>query len=342
LSALRAVVPALLLLVLACEGRAAVPAEPVFEDGRLAMGTVFEVQLVGLEVEVARSVSRELFDEVQRLEELLSGFDPRSEVSRLNASAGLGVAHLPSPELAEVLGLALSHGRTSRGAFDVTVGPVVALWRDAARRSRLPTAAERNRVLALVGRAAIETTADGALRLPRAGSSIDLGGIAKGYALDRLRSTLASHDVAAALLNFGQSSVWAVGAPPGGSGWNLLLRTPEGAGDGPGHAGVITLRDQALSVSSSLGQWSEIGGHRYGHVVDPRSGLALDATSEAAVIAPSASLAEVLSTALLVLKPSEGMAVVESLPGVEALWIGSGGERFESSGWQQATAFRPL
>ena len=128
------------------------------------------------------------------------------------------------------------------------------------------------------------------MALAHEGVSVDLGGIAKGWALDRMLPLLRERGIERALLDFGQSSVWALGAPPGAAGWRLLARGPD-----EGALGVLTLVDQALSVSGSLGQWVEIGGRRYGHVLDPRSGLALERRRQALVVAPNATLAEALS-----------------------------------------------
>jgi thiamine biosynthesis lipoprotein len=165
--------------------------------------------------------------------------------------------------------------------------------------------------------------------------SIDLGGIAKGYALDLMADRLRSSRPTGALLSFGLSSVWALGAPPGDFGWRLLLRPPS-----PEHElGVLTLRDQALSVSSSLGQWSEIAGRRYGHVIDPRSGRAVTETKRAVVVARTATEAEALSTALVVLEAAQGLALVEAREGAEARIDDANGFVGETSGWQRATRY---
>ena len=169
--------------------------------------------------------------------------------------------------------------------------------------------------------------------------SVDLGGIAKGFALDRIAAHWrreARGDVDA-LLSFGQSSVWALGTAPGDVGWRLALRDADGE-----LTGTVTLRDQAFSVSSSLGQWTEIGGRRYGHVIDPRTGLPLELGAQAAVLAPNATTAEVLSTALLVLGPGAGLELVESLPGVEARMLLDGGAVRMSHGWLEASRYESL
>ncbi|NIR59009.1 MAG: FAD:protein FMN transferase, partial [Gammaproteobacteria bacterium] len=177
----------------------------------------------------------------------------------------------------------------------------------------------------------------------RPGARLDLGAIAKGYALDRLAGQLRAAHAAAdgsgpvALLNFGQSSYWALGTPPDAEVWTLLLRHP--ARETP--AGTIGLRNQALSISAALGDSSVIEGRRYGHVIDPRTGEPLHRAAQVAALAPDATQAEAISTAVLVLGADEGLAWVESLPGCEALWIDAGSER-ATAGWSAAARYQPM
>jgi len=221
------------------------------------------------------------------------------------------------------------------GAFDVTVGPIVEAWIHAAMRGRPPDRAERERALARVGAERIRIDADGRVGLA-AGTALDLGGLAKGFALDRMAADLRRAGLTSGLLSFGQSSVQALGAPPGASAWRLLLRAPE-----EGYLGTLDLRDLALSVSASLSQSSEIGGIRYGHVVDPRTGHALTEVREAAVVSPSATVAEILSTALLVLDEPRGRAAVAAL-GAEALVVDAGRRGWQTPGWARVTGFAAL
>jgi thiamine biosynthesis lipoprotein len=237
-------------------------------------------------------------------------------------------------ELAAALAAARDYGALTSGAFDVTVGPLVALWTEAARRDREPEAAELEAALARVGVEKLRVTETRA-ELPLSGMSIDLGGLAKGWALDRMRELLAAEAVSRAFVSFGQSSLLGLGAPPDAPGWRVLLRGV----DRP-YEGVVTLHDRALSVSASLGQWSEIGGRRYGHVLDPRSGRPLTQRREAAVVDTNATRAEAL-TKLLVLEPDEGLALLESLDGVEGILMEEGRTR-RSSGWDAAVDWEPL
>jgi thiamine biosynthesis lipoprotein len=166
---------------------------------------------------------------------------------------------------------------------------------------------------------------------------VNLSGVAKGYALDRMLPLVRAAGAPPALLSFGQSSAWALGAPPGAAGWRLLARGPGGD-----WLGVLTLRDRALSVSASFGSSARIGGRRLGHVLDPRSGEPLADDSEALVVAPDATLAEALSKAVLVLGAREGLELVAAQPGCEALWVAAGGRTARTRGWDAAVAWQAL
>jgi thiamine biosynthesis lipoprotein len=328
----------LLALALGCAAAppaAPAPASATLSDGRYVMGTVLELTLHGPEPAALARARDRAFALAERLEARVSRYREDSDVARLNAAAG-GAAVAVTPGTAALLRAALGHARRTRGAFDVTVGPLVELWTRAARDGALPGEAELAATRARVGPGHVHVGDDDRVRLD-AGSAVDLGGIAKGWALDRMLPALREEGVTAALLSFGQSSVQALGAPPDAPGWRLLARAPGG-----GFAGVVVLWDAALSVSGSLGQGSEIAGRRFGHVLDPRSGWPLERRRQALVVAPSGELAEVLSTALLVLGEDEGLALVARSEGCEALLLDADGRRWSTPGWQRATAFEPV
>jgi thiamine biosynthesis lipoprotein len=324
-----------LAAALGCAGAAAPPHE--IADGRYAMGTVLELTLVGGDDTALAGARDDAFAEVERLEGLLSTWRPESDASRLNAAAGRGAVAVDA-EVAALLARCTDLAHTTRGSFDVTVGPLVSLWRESAARGELPDPAALAAARARVGpdRLSVSRTANGAAVALAPGSAVDLGGVAKGYAIDRVRERIGAR-ADAALLSFGQSSTWAIGRPPGAAGWRLLARAPGG-----GFAGVLTLRDRALSVSESLGQWNEIAGRRYGHVLDPRTGQALTRSRAAFVVTDDAALAEALSKALLVLGPSEGIELIEKWPGAEALLLDADGEAWSTRGWQAATHFESI
>ena len=322
-----------LLLVAGCASPP--PPSHTVTGGRYVMGTALEITLHGPEPEALARALEALFAEAEQLDALLSVHVRDSDLSRLNRAAGRGPVAV-DPILADVLSASLSASRITGGAFDVTVGPLVALWVEAARRDALPSDEALSAARARVGTDGIRLHGDARAELVE-GTSVDLGGVAKGYALDRMRPVLETHGVEGALLNFGQSSTWAFGRPPDAPGWRLLTRAPGG-----GFAGLVTLRDQALSVSGSLGQWARIGGRRFGHVLDPRSGRPLTRRRQAIVVAPSATLAEVLSTALLILGEDEGLQRVAAQPGCAGLLLDADGGRFATPGFDEAVRFEAL
>ncbi len=328
---------AALLAALSALACAAQPPPPLVEvsDGRPAMGTILEITLYTREPPAAQATLAELFALALHLDASLTIFDPDSDVSKLNRAAGRGAIPV-DPELARILEASVGYSQLTHGAFDVTVGPLVALWTRAGQTGELPSAAELARARARVGAGQIHVDGSDAA-LAREGVSVDLGGIAKGWALDRMLPLLRERGIERALLDFGQSSVWALGAPPGAAGWRLLARGPD-----EGALGVLTLADQALSISGSLGQWVEIGGRRYGHVLDPRSGQALDQRRQALVVAPNATLAEALSKGLLILGEREGIALVAAQPGCEGMLVDADGGSWETRGWRAAVHFEAL
>ena len=302
-------------------------------DGRYAMGTVLEITLVASDEASGRAALDELFALAERLERVFTVFDAQSAVSRLNRAAGRGPPPVDA-ELAALLERARQHSELTGGAFDVTVGPLVALWKRAAAHNVLPSATELSAALAHVGWEQVRVVGRRSVLLEGPGVTVDLGGVAKGWALDRMRVLLERRDIDRALFNFGQSSVWALGRPGSDTAWQLLARGPGG-----GFLGVLHLRDLALSVSGSLGQSVEIGGRRFGHVVDPRTGHALERRRQALVVGPDATLAEALSKALLVLGAEEGLGLVAEQPGCEALLVDAEGGAWRTPGWDSATGF---
>lgn len=311
------------------------PAAGCLSDGRYVMGTVLEITLCTADPARDQRVVAVLFATASRLDALLTSFSPNSPISHLNTRAGQGAQPVP-PEVTDILALSLHYWRLTGGTFDVTVGPLMTLWRQAAAAHALPSPAAVRHARTQTGSEKVQLSPGGRVSLRHAGMAIDLGGIGKGYALDALTDHLKEQGIENALLDFGQSSIWALGTPPDAPGWRLLVQQPHG-----GSAGVITLRDRALSVSASLGQSVIVNGQRYGHVIDPRSGAPLRRDMLACVLAPSAAQAEALSKALLILGEQEGIALLHNLPGVEGVLIEANGQRWMTAGWIRATAFVP-
>ncbi len=301
-------------------------------DGRYVMGTVLEITLCTDHAEPLQQRFDPLFTTATHLDAILTTYNPTSPVSRLNAAAGKGPFALPQ-EVSDLLTLSRHYSQSTQGTFDVTVGPLMVLWRDAVHRQTIPARKALRKVRRMIGSDKIHLLPQNTVVL-RPGMAVDFGGIGKGYALDHVHQQLTQQHIQHALLDFGQSSLWALGAPPDAPGWRILLQHSNGA-----HVGVLTLRDQALSISASMGQVFEIKGRRYGHVLDPRTGQPLRRDLLACVIAPTATQAEALSKALLILGEHEGLALLRRFPGVDGMLSETTGTSWMTPGWQQAVSF---
>jgi thiamine biosynthesis lipoprotein len=303
-----------------------------YSDGRVLMGTVLELQIFAGNGAAGRVLADVVFDEVARLERLVSHYDPESEVSRLASVAGRGPREV-DPLVADLVSASLRLGELSRGAFDVTLGPAVEFWRTA--DPELPDRKQLDSVRERTGQDKLKLLPGNRVELLAPGMRLDFGGIAKGWALDRVARDLREAEVEAALLSFGQSSVQALGAPPGRAGWTLALRSPTG-----GIEGSVTLRDQALSISSSVAEGrSELDRDR-APIIDPRTRRPVDQPAQVAVVAADATSADAISTAILVLDPDSALKLVESLDGVEAMLVGERGQIWQSSGWSEVARYR--
>jgi len=291
-----------------------------FRDGRPVMGTVLEITIESDDPERARSALDACFARALALEASFTRWDDASELVRLNRAAGSSERPV-SRDLAHILRDAVAWAKATEGAFDPTVGPLVALWLDARRSGRMPSEARIADVREAVGFGGVEV-GRGKVRLARPGMAVDLGGFAKGWTLDRLGELLAERGIERALLDFGQSSMLALGQPSDAEAWRVLVRDPRG-----GHAGVLSLRDQSLSVSEAFGESALVEGRRIGHVIDPRTGRPLDRQTGAVVVAPTGAGAEAWSKALLVLSPDHALGLLEEAEDTEAMLLEPTGMR---------------
>ena len=272
------------------------------------MGVTARIVLYAPDEEAARSAAGAAFARIAALDEVMSDYRPSSELMRLSGSAG-GPPVRVSADLFSVLFQARGLSRLSGGAFDVTAGPLVVLWRRAREIGALPAEPELRAASTLVGWEKLELDPIArTARLTRPGMRLDLGGIAKGYAADEALGALRRLGIDRALVELGGDIV--VGAaPPGASSWVVTLH------DG-GHRSV-SLTGAAISTSGDTEQYLEIRGRRYSHIVDPRTGVGLTHRLAVTIVAPSGVLADGLSTMLSVLGPRAGIPLVEShFPGV--------------------------
>lgn len=302
-----------------------------FEYAETHMGSQFRLLLYSLDEPTARRASRAAFDRIADLDAKFSDYQPDSELMRLCDRAG-GPPVAVSADLFDILRRARAISERSHGAFDVTVGPVVRLWRRARRDRKLPRADLLERALGLVGYDRVKLDPDArTVQLFTPGMKLDLGGIAKGYASQAAIDVLKARGVPRALAA-GAGDIVVGDPPPGRDGWVIGIGSLDAPGARPRR--YISLKNAAVSTAGDAERFVEIGGKRYAHIVDPRTGLGVVDRASVTVVAPDGATADALDTAAYVLGPQQGLALVESIEGAAALIVRAtarGTETFESA-----------
>jgi thiamine biosynthesis lipoprotein len=261
----------------------------------LRMGVRVTLTVHATDEPTARKASAAAFDRIAQIESIASDWQVNSELSNLSRRAGAGPVRI-SEELFFLLARSQALAEQTDGAFDVTVGPVVQVWRKARQDRRLPADDELRRAMELIGWRKLrldarQRTAD--LALP--GMKLDLGGIAKGYACDEALKVLRQHGISSAMCEAGGDI--AVGdAPPGSDAWTIGI--PHQGADGR-HL-ILELKNCAVSTSGDDFQALQMG-LRYSHIIDPRTGIGLTTRILVTVVAPDGTTADSLSTAISVL-----------------------------------------
>jgi thiamine biosynthesis lipoprotein len=286
---------------------------------RYAMGTMFDIVTYHSSRSQAERTIEVALAEIVRLDHVLSHFDPDSDLSKLVRRERGGLTDV-DPALYDVLNESMEVSRRSGGSFDVTVGPLVRVWQAAQAAGRTPTADAIARARRCVGYDKVQLVPPDRVQLNSDCVSIDLGGIGKGYAVERAVHILHSAGIRHAVVNAGQSAIAAIGHPPDRAGWTVDLGV-----DGTG-LGQIELRDSSISTSRQGRVPLHQGERGYGDIIDPARGRPIESSVTVIVRAPSATHADALSTTLLLLSIPEGKRVLEGFPNASAVWLGAGGE----------------
>ena len=287
-----------------------------FEFSEPQMGLPFRMVLYAPDSSSADAAARAAFDRISELNGILSDYDTDSELSRLSRTAGEGRAIPLSPDLWLVLERAQEIAAETDGAFDVTVGPCVSLWRKARREKKLPRPELLAETLKAVGWQKMKLDPkQRAATLVAPDMRLDLGSIAKGYAIDEALNVLRRHGIGSALVT-GGGDMAAGDPPPDRKGWRITLAPLDVTNAPP--ARYILLANAGLGTSGDLFQHVEIDGRRYSHIVDPKTGFGLTDHSLVTVIAKDCITANTLATAISVMGPDAGMKLVENTSGAAA------------------------
>jgi len=265
---------------------------------RRAMATTFAV-LLPFDTPHPTLLGADVFGLLDELEEQLTVYRDTSEVCGLNRLAGRREVPV-EPRLYELLAMAARISQETEGAFDITAGAIIKAWGFVRGPRRVPTEAERQRAVTCAGMHHVTLSPQSrSVRFRRPGLELNLGSIGKGYSIDRVAEMLRSRwRLRSGLLHGGFSSVYAIGTAPGNDGgWQIGIRHPW---DEHRRLAVLRLRDRALGNSAATYQYLEHEGRKLGHVLDPRTGWPAAGIASASVLAPTAALADALSTAFYV------------------------------------------
>ena len=269
-----------------------------YEASRVSMACVYAIEAYGSDAEALPAILDEALDEVDRIDRLMSHYKSDSALSFLNRNASRGPVKV-DPELFDFIAEAMRYQRESGGAFDITVGPLMKAWGFFRDEGRVPTTDELADARQRTGGAHVVLNAnEKTIAFDRAGVELDLGGIAKGYAVDSVVRLLRARGITAALISAGGSTIYGLGAPPGREAWAVEIQDPI---DARKTALTVQLKDRALSVAGGAEKSFESDGVTYSHIMDPRTGRPMPGIRSVAVLASSGTAGDALDNAFLVL-----------------------------------------
>jgi FAD:protein FMN transferase len=301
-------------------GQSQTPATPLarHEQRRLMMGSFGSVAAYAPDASVDAALTTAL-DEMQRVDALMSHYKPDSEVSRVTGLAGVEALPVHADTL-HVIQTAQDISRETGGAFDITVAPLVKLWGFFSHEARVPRDDEIVEARAGVGYEGVRIDSDAStVMLEREGMDLDLGGIAKGHAVDLAARSVRDAGVRSALVNLSNSTFYAIGVPDGAEHWRIAVQHPRAPGD---QLGLVLVSDAALATSADTEQFFVRDGVRYGHILDPRTGYPVtNGVVSVTVVAPTGIEADALATAVFVLGADDGLALIRQREGVSALVV---------------------
>jgi thiamine biosynthesis lipoprotein len=300
-----------ILVALTASGKAA---DGLIHVQRYSMGTMFDLFVVPTpQVDAQRAID-DAWSEIERVDRVLSTFKAESDVSRVNRTHPTEFVSV-DPLMVDVASRSIAFWRDSGGTFDITIAPLLRIWKKAYAAGRPPSPDAIEAARACVGSEKIETAPPDRIRVLSPCVELDFGGIGKGYAVDRAIEVLRARGITKALVNAGGSSIGAMGAPPGEAGWPVQLAAPVSG------RRVLLLRDASMSTSQQRPHEFASSPKTFGEILDPRSGTPIDGSTAVTVVTDNGAAAEALTKALLMVPPSEASDRLARFPPFAALWI---------------------
>jgi FAD:protein FMN transferase len=285
---------------------------------REVMGTFVNIVSVAPDSKTANASIEAAFLELVRIDEMMSDYKPASPLSQINKNA-FKEPVAASREIMEVLSIAKKYSKLSGGAFDITIGPVVDLWRNSQKQGVKPTDEELAKAKAKVGyKKLILNESDNTVRFAVEGMRLDLGAVAKGYAIDSAVRVMKNSGAVAGFVDVG-GDVLTFGVPPKPKKhWLIGLQDPTKENS---LLLVLKINDMAIATSGDYQRYEEIDGKKYSHIKDPKTSQAAKALRSVTVIAPTAVVADILATMVSVMGPEKGLAMIEKMENTELIMI---------------------
>lgn len=309
-------------------------AEPkLFRQSRFLLDTYVEITVVSLNEQDAQDAISAAYVEIQRVEALLSRYHSASQIAQINHKAGEDQFIPVNREVHDILQRSLQYSLRTGGLFDITIGSLVDLWGIGTDDERVPADSEVKRILQYVDYRNAEIQIDQGVRLRYPEMTLDLGGITKGYAVDRGIEVLRSHNINSALLNAG-GDIRCIGTKPDGTPWRIGIQHPR---KGSEILGVIELGDTAVATSGDYERFFMYQGTRYHHIFLPDTGMPARECQSVTILADTAEEADVLATSVFAMGPVRGLAFIEEQANVEGMIVRSDGEIIRSSGFSFKT-----
>ncbi len=292
---------------------------PLVHKTKYSMGTVYEIAAYDASPDHASEAIDKAFRAIVRLDDILSNYKPESDLSRLNRNGHFHAEKVPL-DLYRVIEESVRYSKLSGGQFDITVAPLVDLWKAALRGDRVPTEEEQEKLRACVGYEKIELIPPDRVEFHSPCMRIDVGSIGKGYAVDRAVEVLRANGISNALVDAGQSSIYGMGAPPGRAAWEVHLRDPSNRVDPH-----VLLHDNSVSTSEQTPP-SLLGNETAGHIIVPDTGKPLETKYALSIVTKTGTASDALSTTLLLVGPEQGKTIVKALADAAAIWVAADGE----------------
>jgi thiamine biosynthesis lipoprotein len=307
-----------------CSGKGRVDADSGYQ---IVMGTFAHIVAVAQNSGTAKNCIEAALDEIHKVDNLMSDYKSDSEISQVNREAYEKPVQVSEPTF-EVLQRSIEFSKMTDGAFDVTVGPLVALFRKAKETKVAPSEEQITQAKLKVGFEKLKLDSENkTVQFSEKGMLLDLGGIAKGYAIDKAIETARRCGAVGAMVDIG-GDVRCFGLPPKGRDhWLIGLQDPNSAIEGMEGGGlrlVLKVTNEAVATSGDYQQFVIIEGKRYSHIMNRRTGKSAESLSSVTIIADNATDADALATAVSVMGAEKGLALIEKLPNTEAILIGPG------------------